>query len=229
MKQDKIWDHFQSHSEAASFKNNNSRLVYLAKTIFPSDKRVLNIGVGNGLLEELLQSRGLDVFSLDPSEKAIVSLRNRLGLAESSAKTGYSQSIPFGDGVFDVVFMSEVIEHLDNEVLDKTLAEVLRVLAPSGRYIGTVPADEDLEENEVVCPDCGKVFHRWGHVQSFTKHRLTYLFSRYFVDIKIARAHFGSPDTLNWKGKLSWLAKKTLVSLGVNGSGENYYFVCHKK
>lgn len=229
MKQDKIWDYFQSHGEAASFKNNNSRLAYLAKLILPSDKRVLNIGVGNGFLEELLQSRGLDVFSLDPSEKAIVSLRNRLGMGESSAKTGYSQSIPFDDGTFDVVFMSEVIEHLDNEVLGKTLAEVSRVLAPSGLYIGTVPADENLKENEAVCPDCGKVFHRWGHVQSFTKHRLPDLFSRYFVDIKIARTYFGNPGTLNWKGKLSWLAKKALVSLGVNGAGESYYFVCHKK
>src|SRR6185312_3250597 len=94
-----------------------------------------------------------------------------LGLAEK-ARHGYSQDIPFNDGMFDVVIMSEVLEHLTDTVIASTLTEVHRVLKPGGRFIGTVPADEKLSSEQVICPDCGKIFHRWGHVQEFSTDRL---------------------------------------------------------
>lgn len=228
MKQEKIWEHFQSEDGVDSFKNNKNRLNELANMVHEREKKILNIGVGNGLLESLLKSRGCEVFSLDPSEGAILSLRKKLNLSKSSTKVGYSQNIPFTDGSFDVVFMSEVIEHLDDEVLEKTLSEVFRVLKPSGRYIGTVPADENLKENEAICPKCGDLFHRWGHVQSFSKIKLMELLRTKFNGVIIKRKYFGNMETLNWKGKILWTTKKIMVSIGISGSNENYLFSCSK-
>jgi hypothetical protein len=68
--------------------------------------------------------------------------------------------------------MSEVLEHLTDDVLDSTLGEIRRVLKLDGLFIGTVPANERLIDNQVVCPHCGESFHRWGHVQSFSLSRL---------------------------------------------------------
>jgi SAM-dependent methyltransferase len=131
----------------------------------------LNIGVGDGTFERTAQARGLIVYALDPSAGAIERLRAALTLGDR-AKVGYSQSIPWPDETFDAVVMSEVLEHLDASVFQATLAEVRRVLRPDGRFLGTVPYQEDLIANQVICPDCGTQFHRWGHEQSFSLESL---------------------------------------------------------
>jgi ubiquinone/menaquinone biosynthesis C-methylase UbiE len=113
-------------------------------------ERVLNVGVGNGTLERLATMKGCDVWCLDPSEQAIDRLRTELQLGER-AKVGFSQAMPFPDEHFDVVVMSEVLEHLDPDVFQTTLSEVRRVLRKGGRFIGTVPARERLEDSLVVC------------------------------------------------------------------------------
>jgi len=47
-------------------------------------------------------------------------------------------AIPFGDSVFDAVFLFDVLEHVDQEA--KALAEIRRVLRPGGTLLVTVPA-----------------------------------------------------------------------------------------
>jgi SAM-dependent methyltransferase len=47
-------------------------------------------------------------------------------------------AIPFGDSVFDAVFLFDVLEHVDEE--SKALAEIRRVLRPEGKLLVTVPA-----------------------------------------------------------------------------------------
>lgn len=166
MKQDNIWNFFQNIDSANSFEASTPRYQFLAKNISPQMK-VLNIGVGRGGLEEILLSIGANVSCLDPSKESIEFLRNKFGLGDR-AQEGYSQSMPFSDNQFDVVIMSEVLEHLDDDILKDTLLEVRRVLRKKGKFIGTVPAKEVLSELRVACPNCNEVFHRWGHVQSFS-------------------------------------------------------------
>jgi SAM-dependent methyltransferase len=171
MEQKKIWDHFQNDDDVVDvFANAIPRYEFITQQI-ASGKNVLNIGVGRGGLENILLKKGAVVSSLDPSESAIDRLRNQYKLGER-AQVGFSQSIPFPGSQFDVVVMSEVLEHLTDEVLNSTLVEVRRVLKPDGYFIGTVPANEKLLDNRAVCPHCGKSFHRWGHVQSFSPMRL---------------------------------------------------------
>ena len=43
-----------------------------------------------------------------------------------------------------------------------------------------MPFNEILEENTVICPNCGDKFHRWGHHSSFDKLKLNNLFSPKF-------------------------------------------------
>jgi hypothetical protein len=81
--------------------------------------------------------------------------------------------------------MSEVLEHLATDVLDATLGEVKRVLKPDGRFIGTVPANESLSDNQAICPRCGEVFHRWGHVQTFLPLRLRELLQSHGFEVRL--------------------------------------------
>ena len=224
MEQEKIWDYFQGE-RVDSFDGNATRLDFMAKRLRTTDQRVLNIGVGNGYLEKVVRyQKRVEIYSLDPGEAAIESLREKLGMDGDHAKVGYSQSMPFANGTFDVVVMSEVIEHLDDAIISATFGEIARVLTPQGRYIGTVPADENLASSQVACPKCGEIFHRWGHVQSFSPERLRQMLERDFDQVVVRRVYFGSWRTLNWKGRATWMVKKLLHLIGASGTGHNFYF-----
>jgi len=227
MHQEKIWAYFQADQDVEdAFAQARARYEFLAKRLLPGS-RVLNIGVGRGGLEGVLLAKGVQVSCLDPGDKSIEALRQKYPLGDR-AQVGYSQAMPFSDAEFDVVVMSEVLEHLDDDVLSRTLLEVGRVLVPGGRFIGTVPADENLLEGRVMCPHCGKPFHRWGHQQSFDKGRLEALLTQGFQAVRVGRHYFGDHRPLNFKGKLGWLIKKGLVLAGLKGGGESYFFSARK-
>ena len=100
--QEKIWEHFQNEG-LESFSQSRGRLEFLVRYL-SSATRVLNIGVGNGVLESLAVIKGVDIWSLDPSERSIERLRQLLGVGEK-AQVGYSQAMPFADSHFDAVVM----------------------------------------------------------------------------------------------------------------------------
>jgi SAM-dependent methyltransferase len=183
----------------------------------------LNVGVGGGAFEEIGLEIGLDVFSLDPDAESIARL-NRRPESNEKAKVGYLQSVPFASGQFDVVVVSEVLEHLSDEVLQKSIDEIHRVLSPGGLVAGTVPAREVLSEQLVVCPYCGEKFHRKGHLQSFGEQKLNDLLSRRFEIQEIHERYLDDWWRLNWKGKTISLIKRSLLFLGVRGSNNSLYF-----
>jgi SAM-dependent methyltransferase len=224
--QDRIWDYYQNDA-ADTFAGSHSRLSYLAHQLQPTCK-VLDIGVGSGAFEDFASKRGLEVFALDPSDRSIVALQERLGLGDR-ARVGYSTAIPFPDDFFDAVVVSEVLEHLSDEVLDQSLAEIERVLARGGRLLGTVPARERLADQDVVCPDCGVRFHRWGHRQSFDSARITHLLGARFDVEKVYERRFVTWSTLNWKGRVAAAAQLALHSVGVKGGNTNIVFKARKR
>jgi len=230
MDQEKIWQYHQDPEKSTSFDSNRGRLRYVAAKIL-AHENVLNIGVGNAYLEEQLIQRGVSVSTLDPDEEAIARLQKNLKVTANNAKVGYSQEIPFGDQTFDVVVMSEVLEHLNDDILTRTLGEVSRVLRDGGRFLGTVPANENLASSETICPACGNQFHRWGHEQSFNKKRLEEILKSIFPVVVVKAKFLVATEELNIKGKISWLLKKIQNLLGLQSSSDHFFFECksHKE
>lgn len=227
MKQDGIWEIYQNAQELQEiWRHDKGRLMAIANYV-PAGAQVLNIGVGRGTLEKILTAKGCDVHCLDPSTTSINALRETLALGDK-AKVGYSQSIPFPDAKFDYVVMTEVLEHLADEILEATRSEVCRVLKPGGMFLGTVPAEESLIDGVVVCPDCGKRFHRWGHVQSFTRSRLEDFLQIAFKSVVVRRKVFADWGSLNWKGKLFLVLSKLQAGLDMKGSNQNFLFLARK-
>lgn len=169
MEQDRIWEYFQNEglNDHAFLE---ARQRFMLKYLKPG-QAVLNIGVGNGAFERLALSEGVDIRPLDPSERAIKRQQEELGLG-AKTRAGYAQEMPFKDAQFDVVVMCEVLERLGDEILSEALLDVWRVLKPGGFLLAGTSYREDLGKNIVVCPYCGKVFHKVGHVQSFDKARM---------------------------------------------------------
>ena len=115
--------------------------------------RVLDVGCGDGRHVRMAQrlpgvvSIGLDLGRKEAEDTA-QSLRTMEQLEfEHGGATpdagpwlsmqGSSYELPFGDGAFDCVIISEVLEHLRED--DRALAEVHRVLKPGGVLAVSVP------------------------------------------------------------------------------------------
>jgi SAM-dependent methyltransferase len=224
MNQDVIWEHFQNEGVEA-FSRAGPRLEFLVRRLYRGE-RALNIGVGSGVLERLAAEKGVHIWALDPSERAIEKLREAVPIGER-AQAGYSQDLPFPNRYFDTVIMSEVLEHLDDDVRWTTLGEVHRVLKPGGRFIGTVPARERLEVNAVVCPNCEHHFHRWGHQASFDIASMATFLGRNFTVETIHERFFNEWDSATWGRRVSGLLKKFLswCGIGTYGISRSIFFV----
>src|SRR5579862_3307804 len=120
----KMWDYYQGEAPE-TFDGAKGRLRFVLSRIPPSARSVLNIGVGSAWLEKIAIERGLDVYTLDPSERAIDQLKDDLKLGDH-ARVGSIASIPFPNGTFDAVVVSEVLEHLDDRTLAAAVPELHR-------------------------------------------------------------------------------------------------------
>ncbi len=113
-----------------------------------SGDRVLDVGSGFGRHVYECARRGAHVVALDYAADEVVQTRDTLAAMveadEIAAERlvgvlrGDARRLPFPDATFDVVITSEVLEHIQDDVA--AIAEMVRVLAPGGRFAGTVPA-----------------------------------------------------------------------------------------
>ena len=193
MDQEKIWAHFQG-TGVHSFELAEPRYEALAKEALRrcqgTTGRVLNIGIGSGGVEKRMLAAGWSVASLDPDSAAVARMRS-LGV---DAKVGLAQNIPLDSDSFDVAVVSEVLEHIPDAQRQRALGEFARILKPGGFLLVTVPNKEDLAGSETVCPACGNVFHRWGHVTSYDKEKL-----RAEISPHLAILHCSSRAFVNWR------------------------------
>jgi SAM-dependent methyltransferase len=88
--------------------------------------RILDIGCGLGVYVRKFREFSDRVYGIDIDAKRLrEGARTTPGLALSMSET-----LPFRDGVFDLVVLNEVIEHVRDDA--QTLAEALRVIRPGG-------------------------------------------------------------------------------------------------
>lgn len=218
MEQRPIWQYFQQQA-AGSFDNSALRLDHLCRLLTPGST-VLNIGIGGAILERLASARGVRVVTVDPDPPSLL----RCG-EHADGVAAYIQALPFRDACFDAVVASEVLEHFTDEVLHAGLREVARVLRPGGRLIGTVPADEALDDGLAVCPCCGHRFHRWGHVQSFSGPRLREVLSAGFAVKRLDNyAFMAKPRATPWI-RLFGAVRNALVQGGLLTRERKWVFV----
>lgn len=106
----------------------------LARTPLPAEPRILDAGCGTGgnLQRYALMGKASGV---DPSPEAVGFCRER-GF-ESVEQAGL-EDLPFGDGSFDLIAATDVLEHIAAE--QEALRELWRVAAPGAALLLTVPA-----------------------------------------------------------------------------------------
>jgi SAM-dependent methyltransferase len=99
--------------------------------------RVLDLGSGAGGLTSDLHSAAASVVGVDVAEAALQRARTRHPEL-SFLRAEIDGRLPLEDNSFDVVWSSEVIEHVADTA--RWMSEVRRVLRPGGRLLLTTPS-----------------------------------------------------------------------------------------
>lgn len=95
----------------------------------------LDLGCGDGYWSEKLKAKGYKTISAD-QEREYPNVDSDYRY-DSMVPTDLEKELPFPNNSFDLVWCSEVIEHLEKYRL--AIAEIRRVLKPDGMYILTTP------------------------------------------------------------------------------------------
>lgn len=99
---------------------------------------VLEIGPGPGLTTDLLRTSVARLTALEIDPTLASSLASRLKASNVQVIEGDASEMPFGSGVFSGAVSFTMLHHVPSQDLqDKVLAEVLRVLQPGGFFVGT--------------------------------------------------------------------------------------------
>lgn len=97
-------------------------------------KQVLDGGCGTGWFSARAVQRGAHVTSLDVGYNLLCQTALK---CKSNLCNGSLCDLPFREGVFDIVFSSEVIEHVPDP--ERAFEELVRVLKPGGVLALTTP------------------------------------------------------------------------------------------
>ncbi len=96
-------------------------------------KRILDIGCGLGMYVRRFRQCSDAVYGVDVEVDRVK--QGAASLPNLAAAVG--EHLPFQDGSLDVVFLHEVLEHVDDDA--QVLREVSRVLRPGGHVVIYVP------------------------------------------------------------------------------------------
>jgi ubiquinone/menaquinone biosynthesis C-methylase UbiE len=113
-----------------------ARLAFLRDEVRPGD-RALDLGCGAGDFTAALADAGAQAIGADVAEAALARARARHPELDFRL-VPIDGPLPFSDNAFDLVWGSEVIEHVADTA--RWLSEVRRVLAPRGRLLITTPS-----------------------------------------------------------------------------------------
>jgi SAM-dependent methyltransferase len=133
-------------------------------------ERVLDLGCGAGRFVAALTGAGADAVGVDVAEAALERARAvapgaDLRLLEPDG------SIPLEHGSVDLVWCSEVLEHVAD--VGYLLAEVRRVLRPGGRLLVTVPYHGRVQAAAIALTRFEAHFDPLGqHLRFFTRRSL---------------------------------------------------------
>jgi SAM-dependent methyltransferase len=161
---EELWSELPEELEPPDFER---RRAFLLADVRPG-LRVLDLGCGEGVFAAAAAGAGAVAVGADVAQAALDRARRRYP-ERQLVRVPFDGPLPFGDGAFDLVWGSEVIEHVADT--GRWLSEVRRVLAPRGLLLLTTPSHGRLRVAvtglEALAPPLG------DHLHLYTKGGLT--------------------------------------------------------
>jgi ubiquinone/menaquinone biosynthesis C-methylase UbiE len=109
------------------------RLALVQQWVPLDGKAILDVGCGIGTYVRKFRQFSDDVHGVDIDDERVAKARESL----PNIDVAPGEQLPYPDGRFDVVFLHEVIEHVDDD--RATIREAVRVLREGGRVVIYAP------------------------------------------------------------------------------------------
>jgi 2-polyprenyl-3-methyl-5-hydroxy-6-metoxy-1,4-benzoquinol methylase len=143
---EELWQRLPARLQPPDFA---ARRAFLVERVRPGD-RVLDLGCGEGAFLGVIADAGATAVGADVADAALE--RARAAHPEADLElVPYEGPLPFEDSSFDVVWASEVIEHVADT--GGFLSEVRRVLRTDGLLLLTTPGHGRLRALLAGVPD----------------------------------------------------------------------------
>ncbi len=147
----KLWDKL-NRTSVYTYKNNPmayDRIMSVSSVIMANRKlkKILNIGLGEGSLENAILSdttQTREWYGIDFSKMTVESITKRFNNGEFIVGDLYN--LPYKENSLDCVVALEVLEHIRPSKILGVYAQISRVLKKSGTLIVSVPLNEGLED-----------------------------------------------------------------------------------
>jgi SAM-dependent methyltransferase len=179
---EEVWEHLPAELDPPLL---SLRRDFLLSQLRPGD-RVLDLGCGEGDFTAAAAEAGADAIGADVAERALERARRRHpGLRFQRVEA--HGPFPWDDGAFDLVWASEVIEHVVDTA--RWLSEARRVLAPGGRLALTTPDHGLARRLRLALRGFEAHFDpRGDHLRFYTRRSLDALLDDFgFGDVRIRR------------------------------------------
>jgi ubiquinone/menaquinone biosynthesis C-methylase UbiE len=161
----------------------------LAKYFKPT--KALDLGCAKGYLVQGLRLLGIETYGIDVSEYAVSTAPENIKKFVCVGST--TDLSRFKDKEFDLITCYDILEHLTDEELSKTLPEITRVLKPSGYLTMKCPFikyDWDADKSHInIKPEVEWItlFNQYGfenHVPQVKKAPWTWWDNRTLIFMK---------------------------------------------
>jgi len=134
--------------------------------IIGKNKKILNIGIGNGYLESKISHHNnyIKLYGIDISKLTIKNINKKI---RGNFKVANIKNIPFSNNLFDFVLAIDILEHLTYQEFNISIREINRVIKDNGKLIISVPLNENLIDKKLN-----------RHMMSFTLEKLSKLLTK---------------------------------------------------
>ncbi|MEM3154790.1 MAG: class I SAM-dependent methyltransferase [Candidatus Woesearchaeota archaeon] len=184
------------------YKRKYEQAAILAKNFLKKSMIVLDVGCGDGRMEELLAPSVKKIIGVDNQERPLQFAR-LLVTQKNVEFIRNDKKLPVSDSSMDAVVCFDVIEHVPINAVKSFVEEIKRVLKKKGIFVVTTPNRKELR---------GKLFgHKVDpkHYQEFTIAELQELLRKNGFDIKYTTGiylplpiplveHFGNVYPFYW-------------------------------
>ncbi len=139
----------------------------------PAESGILEVGCGDASFTKCLTTFSANVTALDISAPQIEE-NSRAHPQIEFLQHDVAEPLPFPDETFEVIWCSEVLEHLFDPAF--ALKEMHRALVPGGRLLITVPFHGRLKDTLIALFKWDEHFSPNNpHIRFFTRNTLTRL------------------------------------------------------
>ncbi len=192
------YDEFRYRTEAHILKNLDA--------IDFQDKRVLEIGLGQGADSEQIIRRGGIYTGIDLTAESVERVKMRFLLRDvpfEAVKQASALELPFADNEFDIVYSHGVLHHIPD--IQAAQKEIARVLRTDGKLIVMLYAKRSLNYLLSIC-----LFRRLG------------LILIYFLGFKVGGIYGQHLARAKEKGLWNYLKMHNFIHVNTDGAFNPY-------